>query len=73
MLDELFEAATLIQTQRIKPFPLILVDSDYWSGLIDWIKARLIGEKNISPEDLDIFQIMDKPEEIVKAVQKVKN
>ncbi|MCP4111954.1 MAG: TIGR00730 family Rossman fold protein [Desulfobacteraceae bacterium] len=72
-MDELFEAATLIQTQRIKPFPLILVDSDYWSGLIDWIKARLVGEKNISPEDLDIFQIMDEPEEIVKAVKKVKN
>ena len=69
-LDELFEAVTLIQTQRIKSFPLILVGSDYWSGLIDWIKSRLLEEKRISPEDLDILQVIDEPEEIVKAVQR---
>jgi len=70
-LDELFEAVTLIQTRRIKPFPLILVGSEYWAGLIDWIKDKLLGEKRISLEDLEILQIMDDPEEIVKAVQKV--
>ncbi len=70
-LDELFEAVTLIQTRRIKPFPLILVGSEYWAGLIDWIKDKLLGEKRISSEDLEILQIMDDPEEIVKAVQKV--
>ncbi|MBW2568302.1 MAG: TIGR00730 family Rossman fold protein [Deltaproteobacteria bacterium] len=70
-LDELFEAVTLIQTHRIKPFPVILVGSDYWAGLVDWIKARLLEEKRISPEDLDILQVMDDPEEIVKAVKKV--
>ena len=70
-LDELFEAVTLIQTHRIKPFPLILVDSNYWAGLIDWIKVRLLEDKRISLEDLDVLQIMDDPEEIVKAVQKV--
>jgi len=70
-LDELFEAVTLIQTRRIKPFPLILVGSEYWAGLIDWIKDKLLGEKRVSSEDLDILQIMDDPEEIVKAVQKV--
>jgi len=70
-LDELFEAVTLVQTRRIKPFPLILVDSEYWEGLIDWIKDKLLGEKRISSEDLEILQIMDDPEEIVKAVQKV--
>jgi uncharacterized protein (TIGR00730 family) len=70
-MDELFEAVTLIQTHRIKPFPLILVDSDYWTGLIDWIKTALLAEKRISPDDLDILQIMDDPEDIVKAVQKV--
>lgn len=69
-LDELFEAVTLIQTQRIKPFPLIMVDSDYWSGLVEWIKKRLLSEKRISPEDMDILQVMDDPEEIVKTVQK---
>jgi len=70
-LDELFEAVTLVQTHRIKPFPLILVGSDYWAGLIDWIKAKLLSEKMISPEDIEILQVMDEPEEIVKAVQKV--
>jgi hypothetical protein len=70
-LDELFEAATLIQTHRIKPLPVILVGTEYWSGLLDWIKSRLVGEKKISPEDFDIFQLMDDPEEIVRAVKRV--
>jgi uncharacterized protein (TIGR00730 family) len=70
-LDELFEAVTLVQTHRIKPFPLILVGTEYWAGLIDWIKTKLLSEKRISPEDIEILQVMDEPEEIVKAVQKV--
>jgi len=68
-LDEFFEAATLIQTKRIKPLPIILVDSEYWAGLFDWLKDYLLKEQKISPEDLDIFKIMDTPDEIVKAVQ----
>lgn len=68
-LDEFFEAATLIQTKRIKPLPIILVDSEYWAGLFDWLKEYLLKEQKISPEDLDIFKIMDTPDEIVKAVQ----
>jgi len=63
-LDELFEAVTLIQTQRIKFLPVILLGSEYWSGLIDWIKERLLGEKMISDKDIDIMKIMDDPEEI---------
>ena len=70
-LDELFEAVTLIQTRRIKPFPVILVGSDYWSGLLEWIKATLLEHHKISDNDLDIMQIMDDPEEIVRAVKKV--
>ena len=70
-LDELFEAVTLIQTHRIKPLPVILVGRDYWSGLVEWIESRLHGEKRISPEDLDILQVMDEPEEIVEAVKKI--
>lgn len=70
-LDELFEAVTLIQTHRIKPFPVILVGSEYWSGLVEWVKERLLKEKRISAEDLDILQVMDDPEEIVKAVKRV--
>jgi len=69
-LDELFEAVALIQTKRIKPLPVILVGLDYWSGLVDWIKLRLVEEKKISPDDIEIFQILDHPEEILKAVQK---
>ncbi len=70
-LDELFEAVTLIQTHRIKPFPVILVGTDYWSGLLEWIKATLLEHHKISDNDLDILQIMDDPEEIVRAVKKV--
>lgn len=70
-LDELFEAVTLIQTHRIKPFPVILVGSDYWSGLLEWIKVALLEHHKISKNDLDILQIMDDPEEIVRAVEKV--
>jgi uncharacterized protein (TIGR00730 family) len=70
-LDELFESVTLIQTRRIKPLPVILVGSHYWSGLIDWIKSRLLAEKRISAEDVDILQVMDDPEEIVQTVKKV--
>ena len=70
-LDELFEAVTLIQTQRIKALPVILVGSDYWSGLVDWIKSRLLAQKRISSKDIDILQVMDDPEDIVESVRKV--
>ncbi len=69
-LDELFESITLIQTQRIKPLPVILVGSDYWAGLVDWIKSTMLKERNISSEDLDIIQVIDDPELILQAVQK---
>jgi len=67
-LDEMFEAVTLIQTKRIKPFPVILVGSAYWQGLLDWVKEQMLAEKRISPDDLDILQIIDEPADIVKAV-----
>ena len=70
-LDELFEAVTLIQTHRIKPLPVILVGSDYWNGLVDWIKERLLREERISPEDLDILQVIDDPEAVVRHVQRL--
>jgi hypothetical protein len=71
-LDELFEAITLIQTHRLKPLPIILVGTEYWGGLVEWIKARMLKDKMISPKDLDIFQVLDDPEEIVKAVVEFK-
>ncbi|MFH1673512.1 MAG: TIGR00730 family Rossman fold protein [Pseudomonadota bacterium] len=70
-LDELFEALTLIQTKKIKPFPVILVGSDYWQGLMDWIKNELLANGKISSDDLDIIQIIDEPGEILKAVKRI--
>lgn len=69
-LDELFEALTLIQTKRIKFFPVILMDSKYWKGLIDWIKGTLIKEKSISESDLEILNLVDTPEEAVGIIKK---
>ncbi|MFO7761169.1 MAG: TIGR00730 family Rossman fold protein [Thermodesulfobacteriota bacterium] len=64
-LDELFEAFTLIQTRRIKPFPIILVGSSYWQGLVDWLQDSLVFSRSIEAEDLDIFRVMDDVGEIV--------
>lgn len=69
-LDELFEALTLIQTKRIKFFPVILIDSKYWKGLVDWIKGTLIKEKSISESDLEILNLVDTPEEAVGIIKK---
>ena len=69
-LDELFEAFTLIQTEKVTKFPIILVGSDYWKGLIDWIKERLLGEQNISPEDLDLFEVVDTVEEVMESLER---
>ena len=69
-LDELFEALTLIQTKRIKSFPVVLIDSQYWQGLIDWIKGTLIKEKAISESDLDIMTVVDTPEEAVRIIKR---
>ena len=69
-MDELLESVTLIQTRKIKPFPVILVGANYWKGFLDWIKEVVLKEGKISPEDLEIFQIIDEPGEIVKAIKK---
>jgi uncharacterized protein (TIGR00730 family) len=67
-LDELFEAFTLIQTEKILRFPIILVGSDYWRGLIDWIKDTLLNEKYISASDLDLIEIVDTVDEVIDAL-----
>ncbi len=69
-MDELFEALTLIQTKRIKSFPVILMGSEYWKGLFDWLRKTMLRDDKISPEDLDRFQIIDDPDEAVKHIQK---
>ena len=70
-LDELFEVMTLVQTHRIKPLPVILVESQYWGGLKEWIEAQLLAEKRVSEKDMAIFQILDDPQEILEYVKKV--
>ena len=69
-MDELFEALTLIQTKRIKSFPLIMMGSDYWQGLLDWLKKTMLAEGKIQPADLELIQIIDDPEEVVKHIKK---
>ena len=69
-LDEAFEAITLIQTRRIKPFPIILVGTDFWSGLIDWIQEKILASGNVDKEDMQIINLMDDPEEIVSYIRK---
>jgi uncharacterized protein (TIGR00730 family) len=68
-LDEMFEAITLVQTQKQVSFPIVLVDRDYWSGLIKWIEEKLLAENKISPEDLQIFQLVDTAEEAVGIIE----
>lgn len=63
-LDELFEALTLAQTKRIQSFPIILYGTDYWKGLIDWMKKTLVPAKTIGSEDFALFSIVDRPEEV---------
>ncbi len=69
-LDEIFEALTLIQTKRMKPFPLILVGSDYWQPLINWMKEALLEKGYISEEDIELLTIMDDPDDIVRFIKK---
>jgi uncharacterized protein (TIGR00730 family) len=65
-MDELFEAITLIQTKKIGRFPIVLVGTKYWSGLLDWIKNTLLEEHNIAPEDLNLFRVVDTSDEAVE-------
>ena len=72
-LDELFEAITLIQTQKLVHFPIVLVCKDYWSGLMEWIKDKMMEEKTISDEDLDIIKVVDSAEEAVNVIEEFYN
>jgi len=71
-MDELFEALTLIQTDKIKPFPVVLIGSDYWRGLLDWIQNTMLKENNILPEDQAIFTIVDSPQAAVDIIMNTK-
>lgn len=69
-MDELFEALTLIQTRRIKSFPVILMGSEYWKGLLDWLKQTMVHSGMILPEDLHYIEIIDDPDEVVRHIKK---
>ncbi|HHL35260.1 MAG TPA: TIGR00730 family Rossman fold protein [Desulfobulbaceae bacterium] len=70
-LDELFESLTLIQTRKIKPFPIILVGSSYWGGLVDWIKEQMLGTGKIAEEDLLLFEVFDDVDDIIQFIRKI--
>ncbi len=67
-LDEFFEALTLIQTHKIHTFPIILVGTEFWKGLLDWIKNTLVEAGNISPKDLDLIKLVDTEDEVVEII-----
>jgi len=68
-LDEMFEAITLIQTHKLVKFPIVMLSKDYWGGLIDWIKEKMLKDELISPEDMDIFHVVDNIEEAVEVIE----
>jgi uncharacterized protein (TIGR00730 family) len=70
-LDELFEAITLIQTKRIRPFPVVLVGSDHWGPLWEWVRNTLLAKGLISAADLELVSILDDPEEVVKTIKRI--
>ena len=69
-LDELMEALTLVQTGKTRKMPIILVGSEFWGGMLDWFRTSLIDEEVISPDDMDLIQLIDEPREIVNAIFK---
>ncbi len=68
-LDELFETLTLVQTGRIRKMPVVMMGTQFWGGLVGWIRDRLLHDGLISPEDMDLFQVVDDPKQAVKIVQ----
>ncbi len=70
-LDEMFEAATLRQTEKIRYFPIVLMDSEYWAGLLDWVRERLLAEGMIAAEDLDLISVHDDPAAVVDLLSAV--
>jgi uncharacterized protein (TIGR00730 family) len=68
-MDELFEAATLVATGKITRFPIVLVGSDYWSGLLSWLKETMLGRGNIGVDELALIRVADDPEQVVKIIK----
>lgn len=72
-LDELFESLTLIQTKRMEAFPVILFDSEFWGDLVQWMKNSVLKANNIDAKDLDLFKVVDTPEEVLQVINKFYN
>src|SRR3989454_2604892 len=71
-MDELFEALTLIQTGKVKHFPVVLFGADYWSGLVEWLRERVAGEGKINTADLELFHVTDDPMDAVRRILKAR-
>ena len=69
-MDELFEAVTLVATGKITRFPIVLVGTEYWAGLVTWLREKVQAEGKVHPEELDLFTVVDTPEEVVKIITK---
>lgn len=69
-MDELFESLTLIQTNKIKPFPVIMIGSEYWKGLFHWMDEKLVGTGNIDKRDMKLLTVVETPEEAMKVILK---
>jgi uncharacterized protein (TIGR00730 family) len=68
-LDELFEAITLVQTERVDPFPVILVGKAYWKGLVEWVKKTLLPQGTIDSRDMKLFSVVDSPKEVLSVIK----
>lgn len=68
-MDELFESLTLIQTEKIEPFPIVLVGSEFWGGLVEWIEDKMIESGTISPDDTSLFKVIDDPAEVIAYIK----
>jgi uncharacterized protein (TIGR00730 family) len=69
-MDELFEALTLVATGKITRFPIVLVGSEYWGGLLTWLREKVLAEGKVHAEELELIKVVDEPEEAVKAITK---
>jgi uncharacterized protein (TIGR00730 family) len=69
-LDELTEVLTLMQTHKIKPFPVILFNGEFWKGFLDWMRGAVLSREYVSKEDFDLLRVLDRPDEVVEAIRK---
>ena len=68
-LDELSEVLTLMQTEKIRPFPVVMFKSEYWEGFLRWMENTVMARGSISPEDMDLIRVCDDPDEVIETVQ----